>query len=31
MYVILELDTPFSGVFVVSTQPLRDALGEMSR
>jgi hypothetical protein len=31
VYVILDLDTPFSGVFMVSSQPMRDALTQMSR
>jgi Protein of unknown function (DUF4239) len=31
IYVILDLDTPFTGVFMVSSQPMRDALAEMSR
>jgi hypothetical protein len=31
VFVILDLDTPFSGVFMVSSQPMRDALTEMSR
>jgi Protein of unknown function (DUF4239) len=29
IYVILDLDTPFSGVFMVSSQPMRDALAQM--
>jgi hypothetical protein len=31
IYVILDLDTPFSGAFLASSQPMRDALTEMSR
>jgi hypothetical protein len=31
IYVILDLDTPFSGIFMVPSQPMRDALAEMSR
>jgi hypothetical protein len=31
IYVILDLDTPFSGVFMVSSRPMRDALTEISR
>jgi len=31
MFVILELDTPFSGLFTVSSQPLRDALAHLSQ
>ncbi|HXC90226.1 MAG TPA: hypothetical protein VNV18_08680 [Stellaceae bacterium] len=31
IFVILDLDTPFSGVFMVSSQPLRDALAQLSR
>jgi Protein of unknown function (DUF4239) len=31
VFVILDLDTPFSGVFMVSSQPMRDALTEMTR
>lgn len=31
MFVILELETPFSGLFTVSSQPLRDALVQLSR
>jgi hypothetical protein len=30
-FVILELDTPFSGRFTVSSQPLRDALTHLSQ
>jgi hypothetical protein len=30
-FVILELDTPFSGLFTVSSQPLRDALTHLSQ
>ena len=26
IFVILELDTPFDGLFTVSSQPMRDAL-----
>jgi hypothetical protein len=31
IYVILDLDTPFSGAFMVASQPMRDALAEMNR
>ena len=31
MFVILDLDTPFSGVFAVSSQPLREALSQLNR
>ncbi len=31
IYVILDLDTPFSGAFLASSRPMRDALTEMSR
>jgi hypothetical protein len=31
VFVILDLDTPFSGIFMVSSQPLRDALAQFSR
>lgn len=31
IYVILDLDTPFTGVMMVSSQPMRDALAELSR
>jgi hypothetical protein len=31
IYVILDLDTPFTGLFMVSSQPMRDALAELSR
>jgi hypothetical protein len=31
MFVILDLDTPFSGLFTVSSQPLREALSQLSR
>jgi hypothetical protein len=31
MFVILELDTPFEGLFTVSSQPMRDALTYLSR
>jgi hypothetical protein len=31
IFVILELDTPFEGLFTVSSQPLRDALTYLSR
>jgi hypothetical protein len=31
IFVILELDTPFGGLFTVSSQPMRDALVYMSR
>lgn len=31
MYVILDLDTPFSGLFAVSSEPLREALTQLSR
>jgi hypothetical protein len=30
-FVILELDTPFSALFTVSSQPLRDALTHLSQ
>jgi hypothetical protein len=29
--VILDLDTPFTGILVVSSQPMRDALAHLSR
>jgi hypothetical protein len=31
VFVILDLDTPFSGLFMVSSQPMRDALAQLSR
>jgi hypothetical protein len=31
MFVILELDTRFEGYFTVSSQPMRDALANLSR
>jgi hypothetical protein len=31
VFVILDLDTPVSGILTVSSQPMRDALTEMSR
>jgi Protein of unknown function (DUF4239) len=31
IFVILDLDTPFSGVFMVSSRPMHDALTEMRR
>lgn len=31
VFVMLELDTTFSGIFMVSSQPMRDALTELSR
>jgi hypothetical protein len=31
IFVILDLDTPFSGILMVSSQPMRDALAELSR
>jgi hypothetical protein len=31
IFVILELDTPFGGLFTVSSQPMRDALAYLSR
>lgn len=31
IYVILDLDTPFSGILMVSSQPMRDALIQLSR
>jgi hypothetical protein len=31
VYVILELDTPFSGMMMVSSEPLRDALAHIDR
>lgn len=31
VYVIVDLDTPFTGPIVVSSQPMRDALGHLSR
>jgi len=31
VYVILDLDTPFSGLFMVSSQPMREALAQLSR
>jgi len=31
IFVILELDTPFEGLFTVSSQPLRDALTYLSQ
>jgi hypothetical protein len=31
VFVILDLDTPFEGIFAVSSQPMRDALAELSQ
>jgi hypothetical protein len=31
MFVILDMDSPFGGLFVVSSQPMRDALAQLSR
>jgi hypothetical protein len=31
IYVIVDLDTPFSGPIVISSQPLRDALTHLTR
>lgn len=31
IFVILELDSPFEGLFTVSSQPIRDALAYLSR
>ena len=31
IFVILDLDTPFTGIFTVSSQPLREALIQLSR
>ncbi|MGH7112950.1 MAG: hypothetical protein ACREE9_00450 [Stellaceae bacterium] len=31
IYVILDLDTPFTGIMMVSSQPMHDALAELSR
>jgi hypothetical protein len=31
IFVILDLDTPFSGIFMVPSGPMRDALAELSR
>ena len=31
IFVILDLDSPFSGLFMVSSQPMRDALAQLSR
>ena len=31
VYVIVDLDTPFTGPIVVSSQPMRDALGHLSQ
>lgn len=31
IFVILDLDTPFSRIFMVSSQPMRDALVELAR
>ncbi len=31
IFVILDMDTPYGGVFTVSSQPMRDALAELSR
>ena len=31
IFVILDLDTPFSGLFMVSSQPMRDALAHLNR
>jgi hypothetical protein len=31
IYVIVDLDRPFDGIFSVSSQPLRDALTQLSQ
>jgi len=31
IFVILDMDSPFGGLFVVSSQPMRDALAQLSR
>ena len=31
VFVILDLDTPFSGLFMVSSAPMRAALAHLSR
>jgi hypothetical protein len=31
IFVILDLDTPFNGIFAVSSEPLREALAQLSR
>jgi Protein of unknown function (DUF4239) len=31
IFVILDLDTPFSGVFMVASQPMRDALAQLNQ
>jgi hypothetical protein len=31
IFVILDMDTPFGGLFSVSRQPMRDALAQLSR
>lgn len=31
MFVILDLDTPFDGLFMVGSQPMRDALAQLNR
>lgn len=31
IFVILDLDTPFSGIFMVSSEPMRDALAHLDR
>jgi len=31
IFVILDMDTPFGGLFSVSSQPMRDALAQLSR
>ena len=31
IFVILDLDTPFRGIFMVSSQPMREALAQLSR
>jgi hypothetical protein len=31
IYVIVDLDRPFGGIFAVSSEPLRDALTQLGR
>jgi ABC-type proline/glycine betaine transport system ATPase subunit len=31
IFVILDMDTPFGGLFSISRQPMRDALAQLSR
>ena len=31
VFVILDLDTPFTGLFMVSSEPLREALSQFAR